>query len=349
MVSIQTLMELPLQKRSPADLIAMIGCAIKLEHATLPPYLCAMWSIQDIKHEAHKILYSIVMEEMGHMGLACNLLTAIGGTPQLTTKDFVLSYPCPLPCSIVPRVTPPNLHTWTVGLSRLTPALVSDVFMIIEYPAKGPMALQQVQGQRFRTIGEFYDAIAETLIFLVDIGAVCITGDRQITESITENNAVAPITSLKKALRAIEHIKEQGEGTPHSPDAPDFGHELAHYYKFKQIDVGRLYQQIGGGAWELSGSFIDFPVVYPMADIPSGGYQGTGVPPEINAFNQAYGQLLNALQAAWEVGGDQGYEKLQDAEDLMDNLGGLAITLMKTRIDPAHPEKGNYGPTFRIS
>jgi hypothetical protein len=347
MASIQTLMEIPLPKRSLADLFAMIGCAIKLEHATLPPYLCAMWSIQDTKHEAHKILYSIVMEEMGHMGLACNLLTTIGGTPQMTARGFVPSYPCPLPCNIVPRVTPPNLHTWTVGLSRLTPALVSDVFMIIEYPEKGPIVLQQVQGPPFHTIGEFYDAIAETLRFLVDLGTVRITGDRQITESITANNAVTPITSLEEALCAIEHIKEQGEGTPHSPDAPDFGHELAHYYKFKQIDVGRLYQQVGN-TWELSGSFIDFPAVYPMADNPCGGYQGPGVPPEINAFDQAYGQLLSALQAAWELGGDLGYQKLQDAEALMDGLGQLAITLMKTPIDPVHPEKGNYGPTFQI-
>jgi len=33
-------------------------------------------------------------------------------------------------------------------------------------------------------------------------------------------NVLKPITCLDEALTAIEHIKEQGEGTPSTPDAP---------------------------------------------------------------------------------------------------------------------------------
>lgn len=349
MSSAQHLMSIPLAKRGPAELREMIGCAIKLEHATLPPYLCAMWSIIDRKHEAHRILRSIIMEEMGHMGLMCNLLTTIGDTPQLTAKDFIPDYPCPLPCDIVPRVIPPNLRTWTVGLSRLTPAAVSDVFMIIEYPEKGPIALLAQPPRGFHTIGEFYDAIAETLRYLVEVQkTVKITGERQLTESITANNDVTPITNLQEALCALEHIKEQGEGTPHSPDATHFGHELAHYYKFKQIQVGRLFQQKADKTWELNGKFIDFPAVYPMADIPRGGYTGPGIPKEIGDFNDLYKQLLLDLQAAWEKGGKDGQAKLSEAEtQYMDKLEGVAIQLMKTPLDPSAPERGNYGPTFR--
>jgi len=348
MSSVNEFMSIAVEQRSPQHLLDMIGCAIKLEHSTLPPYLTAMWSISDRNHAAYGILATIVMEEMGHMGLACNLLTTLGGSPSITAPDFVPQYPSPLPCDIAPRVIPPNLQTWQVGLSRLTPAVISDIFMIIEYPEGGPIALLDERRRTFYTIGEFYDAIAHTLRHLVNCGKLKITGDRQITEPIGDYNAVTPITNLKEALCVIEHIKEQGEGTPHAPDAVNFGAELAHYYQFKQILVGRLYQQMPDRTWKLNGKFFDFPAVYPMADVPRGGYSGPSVPLELAQFNSDYKQMLVALQAAWDKGGAAGHHNLEEAENYMDGLGTTAVTLMNTPIDAIHPDRGNYAPTFQI-
>jgi hypothetical protein len=124
--------------------------------------------------------------------------------------------------------------------------------MIIEYPEAGPVPLHALTPSHlpeFHTIGEFYDAIAATLRYLVE-GAklVQITGQKQLSKPFINHdeqgqNVLKPITSLDEALKAIEHIKEQGEGTPNTPEAPPFGHELAHYYWFKQIQVGRMFQQ----------------------------------------------------------------------------------------------------------
>ena len=48
--------------------------AIQLEHATIPPYLCALYSIKEGHNpEATEILRSIFMEEMLHMTLAANI------------------------------------------------------------------------------------------------------------------------------------------------------------------------------------------------------------------------------------------------------------------------------------
>jgi hypothetical protein len=311
------LLGVPIEKRNRHHLIEMVRCAIKLEHATLPPYLTAMWSIKDRKHSAYKILKTVVYEEMGHLGAACNLLTTIGGTPTFNHKDFVPYYPTTLPCDIYPKVTPPNVIEWKVGLSRLTPAVISDVFMIIEYPEKGPVQTMEfapadVARRRFHTIGEFYDAIAHTLKYLVSTHEVQITGQKQLCEPFKfhdENgqNVVKPITTLNEALGAIEHIKEQGEGTPSTPDAPMFGHELAHYYKFKQIQVGRHFVQQADKSWTLSGEFFDFPSVHPMADIPPGGYPPQELPKPvanlIKKFNEDYKSVLGLLQSAWEKGG----------------------------------------------
>ena len=295
---------------------------------------------------------------MGHLGTACNLLTTIGGTPAFNDKDFVPQYPTTLPCDIYPKVIPPNVLDWKVGLSRLTPAVVSDVFMIIEYPEKGPVpttvsAAAAAARQKFYTIGEFYDAIADTLKYLVGTGQVEITGKKQLSELFghSKTNVVEPITTLDEALSAIERIKEQGEGTPSTPDAPLFGHELAHYYKFKQIQVGRNYVQVDN-CWTLSGDFFDFPSVYHMADIPSGGYNLADLPPDvavlISKFNNDYKEILASLQSAWEKGGKEGQKELLHAEiDLMDGLGSTAVDLMKNK--PIDTNKGYYGPTFQVS
>jgi hypothetical protein len=156
MSSVQQLMSVPVPDRQLAWLKESLQCAIVLEHSTLPPYLCALWSIVDPGHEAVNILMGIALEEMLHMSLACNLLAAVGGSPRVSAPDVVPKYPGPLPCDIRPLGNP-NLK---VGLSRLTPAVVTDVFMAIEFPEHGPVALAAPH-RTFHTIGEFYAAIRD--------------------------------------------------------------------------------------------------------------------------------------------------------------------------------------------
>ena len=56
--------------------------AIELEHFTLPPYLCALYSLDAIRNpEASEVVASVLVEEMLHMTLAANLLNAVGGRP----------------------------------------------------------------------------------------------------------------------------------------------------------------------------------------------------------------------------------------------------------------------------
>ena len=58
--------------------------AIELEHATIPAYLCALYSIKSGSNlEAVELISSVVIEEMLHLTLAANLLNAVGGEPRL--------------------------------------------------------------------------------------------------------------------------------------------------------------------------------------------------------------------------------------------------------------------------
>ena len=57
------------------SLQAHLQCAIELEHATLPPYLCALYSLdRDRNPVAFEVLLSVFVEEMLHITLAANVL-----------------------------------------------------------------------------------------------------------------------------------------------------------------------------------------------------------------------------------------------------------------------------------
>ena len=72
--------------------------AIELEHFTLPPYLCALYSLDAVRNpEASEVVASVLVEEMLHMTLAANLLNAIGGRPRLDTSQMLPVYPRCLP------------------------------------------------------------------------------------------------------------------------------------------------------------------------------------------------------------------------------------------------------------
>ena len=61
--------------------------ALELEMATLPPYLCALYSIPDGSNvEVAGLIRSVMMEEMLHIMLVANVLNGVRGSPVLAKK-----------------------------------------------------------------------------------------------------------------------------------------------------------------------------------------------------------------------------------------------------------------------
>src|SRR5262245_28747598 len=118
------LMTVPEEKRDPAWLAESLQAAIELEMSTIPPYLSAAWSIDQSDPDADPAdvrgtIMQIAQEEMLHMGIACNLLAAIGGQPMILQR--APRYPTRLP---------KDIHTGLkVGLAPLTRELVRKTFM----------------------------------------------------------------------------------------------------------------------------------------------------------------------------------------------------------------------------
>ncbi|MGH2718286.1 MAG: ferritin-like domain-containing protein, partial [Actinomycetota bacterium] len=261
--SIAELVAVAPERRDLAWLMESLQSAVELELSTIPPYLCALWSIKaptpDDPASAYALIRSVVLEEMLHMGLASNLLATIGGTPDLTLP----SYPGHLPGGVHPHLT--------IGLGGLTKDAVK-VFMQIELPEKDQRKLAaKAAAGTYPTIGAFYDAITQGF---ADLGPSIITGQRQLTIRIGSEQLVA-IHTTEQAQAAITEIKEQGEGTSGNPQVPVSGNELAHYFKFGEIYHGKGYVDVDGH-WDYTGPPVPFPDAWPMLPVPEGGYPDVG-------------------------------------------------------------------------
>jgi hypothetical protein len=317
-MKIVRLMEVPETQHDLAWLKAALQAAIELELATLPPYLCALWSIKAGEGEVYDLIHDVVMDEMSHMALACNMLTTIGGVPTLTTPDVVPRYPGPLPGGVRPELQ----H---VALSRLTRKILKEVFMEIEYPQHGSIAVELAE--TYPTIGAFYDAILAAF----ENHAAHITGQWQLKNASV---GLAEIRTIDDVKAAIHKIKIQGEGTSQTPEEADG--DLAHFYRFSQIYHGRKLILATDGKYKYEGDAIVFPEVFPMAEVPPGGYA------ESAQFDALYMNMLKDLEAAWHGAP----ARLGAAIGKMYQMGDLARELMKRKKDPAGEE--TFGPSFRL-
>lgn len=335
------LMEQPARRRDTDWMRDAAQQAILLELATLPPYLCGMWSIVPATGDASvlRTLREIVFDEMSHFGLACNLLTTLGGTPVLDDASVVPTYPGPLPGGVRPELT--------VSLSGLTTE-AAEMYSLIEQPDR-PLAKEAAP---HLSIGAFYTAL------LAEFRAhpERITGARQLALNFGHGagNPIVPLTTLPAVEKAIGVIMEQGEGTSASPENPHPGAagELAHYYAFREIfHRRRLRKNPDTGRFEFTGAEISMPDALPMGTVPAGGWprKGASAPDAettrlLDEFNQAYSRLLRLLQEAWRK------DDASEAEGLLFE----AIAEMSALRDPAQqlmarplPDGGkNYGPEF---
>jgi rubrerythrin len=265
--------------RSKEDLQRHLQSAVELEHATIPPYLTAMYSlIPGTNEDIAALLRSIVIEEMLHMTIAANILVAIGGSPQINKPEFLVNYPGPLPMGIAEELIVP--------IKAFSKTLVHDVFMTIEEPEFPPARiLLAAEQQQYATIGEFYGAMKQKIADLGD-GVFVIGADRQVL-SWFDSKLLFPIEDVQSASAAIDIVITQGEGRPGDPfESPGVP---AHYYRFREIYQGSDYL----------GNPIPFDPagVYPMIDNPT----PCSYDPESQAamlsttFSYAYSSLLNAL------------------------------------------------------
>lgn len=341
---------LHLQKReinTVPELVASLHGAVRLELATLPPYLTALYSIKQHANPlpAH-ILLSVAREEMLHLCIACNILNAVGGHPVITAPGFPPKYPGPLPMDIG---TEPGSggKRFIVPLKKASIELIRDVFMTIEEP-EDPLRFPDDTDPAhpdYHTIGAFYLAIEKAIERLGDsifIGNPAL----QLTEWFPAGE-LFPVTDVDSASRAINIIIEQGEGTTTAPTDPEGRN--AHYYRFSEIVEGRRLVPNANAPLGYAYSGIRIPFdpdgVWPMVDnpplvkLPARSL----VARYANEFDETYTALLHAIDAA--VNGDP--KQLDVAVGVMYALRLGAQQLMSTPI-PDRDDGVTAGPRWKF-
>ncbi|MCE3604734.1 ferritin-like protein [Massilia sp. P8910] len=309
------------------SLKAGLELAAQLEFATVPPYLVALWSVIDESHPVARSLRAIVHEEMLHMALANNMLSAIGGTPRLTGPTHP-RYPAALPGGVHPELV--------LTLSGLTDTAL-DVFLEIERPlVRVPVEGVDLKSppEVDKTISEFYAAVQGTLRELDPVFSTA----RQVAGPL----APMVIASLDDCYRAVRLILTQGEGGHGMPF--DTGtNDLAHFYRFLEIQLGqRLTWNQERKVLQL-GEPVKAPSVYPLAAPPALGW-ARAVPARIRwlsgEFNRLYSELLDLLEQSW---GEGGHGAFLGALERMFGMRETAREMIRT----PGPGGVGYAPEFR--
>lgn len=328
---------------SVEDLVRALQTAIELEHSTIPPYLCALYSIKpNCNVEVSGLIRSVVIEEMLHMALVSNIMISIGGSPNISHSRFVPKYPGSLPGGLRAGLT--------VRLRRCSIDQIRDCFMSIEEP-------EEIIQQRFRslrpalmgeeslyTIAWFYNQIKKALIDLNEVGKITFGHAEKQVSDWSGMGKLYVITSLEDALNAIDEIMDQGEGTK-ATNPYDGQGELSHYYKYAEIVAGH-HLVSNGETYTYTGTAIPFDDagVYPMADDPQPVNYPKGSTAHILAtqFAQQYQALLNGLHRTFN--GEPHF--LREAIGSMYSLDLLARKLMQT---PSGLNDGTTaGPAFQL-
>lgn len=340
-----------------AGLHRHLEAAIQLEHATIPPYLTALYSIHPgTNSAAYQVLRAVAIEEMLHLTLAANLLNAVGGEPDLTVPGFVPTFPAYLP---------DGETDFQVDRRRFSKEAIAT-FLKIERPARSEAegvrlvrrapntrALRAARAaddgeEHFYSIGEFYQAIEAGLVMLHELhGDALFRGDpqRQVTPEYyySGGGEIIAVTDLASARAAIRLISEQGEGM--GGGIFDYEGEISHYYRFEQLILGRYYQP-GDVAGAPSGGEVevDWDAVFPIKTNVSlrDFAEGSALRRAAAAFNDQYAGFLAVLTRAFQ--GEPAL--LVDAVGDMFRLKERAYQLIHQPLD----ETGtlNAAPTFEV-
>ena len=224
MFALQKLMTVPEEVRDRSWVLEALQEAVELEFSTVPPYLYAMWSIDPDRDpdKAASVLRRIAVQEMLHMGLACNLLAGLGVTPLIASRVPV--YPSKLKAGVHADLT--------VGLEPLARPLLLAAFMVIEEPEKIVAEEKDFQPTGDKLISTFYKAIQEA----ISKDGLSFDPANQIDLSsfFFDGLVPVPVTTAAEANATIDFILQQGEGSGGSPFEADPDNP-SHFYAFGEL------------------------------------------------------------------------------------------------------------------
>ncbi len=225
--------EPPLRIETREELVYLLGEASELEHGLLCEYLYAQFSLKRSTDEGvsgpelariqawEQTIVDIAKQEMLHLALATNLLTAVGAAPHFERPNFpILSrwYPPDVQLALVPFGERALRHF--MYLERPEGMTLEDAQGFSHAGRFEPLRVDDPQltpgAETWQTVGHLYRGIEAGIRHLVTRygeQAVFIGPPRaQATTDIFEWKELIAVTDMESAGTAIETIVEQGEG-----------------------------------------------------------------------------------------------------------------------------------------
>ena len=226
--------EAPILIANREALVYTLGKAAELEHLVMCQYLFAGFSLKTNEDEGltaeglakarawRHTLLEIAGQEMLHLALVQNLLTAVGAAPRLARPNFPLparSYPAGIQMVLLPFGETALRHF--AYLERPEGMAMDDAeeFAAFQEARPLPKADEDEIGphlQEFDTIGHLYRSIEDGLAGLSErLGERALfigPPAAQATPAHFRWKELVAVTDLASARRALETIVEQGEG-----------------------------------------------------------------------------------------------------------------------------------------
>jgi CDGSH-type Zn-finger protein/truncated hemoglobin YjbI len=345
-------------------LIYMLCEAAELEHGIMCQYLFAAFSLKQDPAEGltddqvtavrrwRKVVSHVATQEMLHLSLVQNLLSAIGAAPHMSRPNFphpASHYPAGVHLALVPFGEQALRHF--MFLERPEGMALDDADGLAAVGRAAPlMATGDIvpRAQDFKTVGHLYRSIEAGFAHLAEK-----YGERwlfvgppraQATQEYFGWPELIAVTDLASAQRAIEEILEQGEGPRGAWQDAHFGRFVEVLDEFEQASAADRAFRAVRPVIPVNVRPSERDMQVPLATDP-------GTARVMDLFNVAYEILLQIFERffAHTEETDAQLKTLADATvDLMFRvikpLGDLITTL------PAGPDypDATAGPSFEL-
>jgi len=333
--------EPPMVIEDREELIFILSEAAALEHMIMCEYLFAAFSLKRDVSEGvtaaqlgaitrwERIVSFVATQEMLHLALVSNLLTALGSHPYLSHPNFPQRskyYPPGVQLALLPFGEHALQHF--LYLERPEGMDLEDApeFAVLAIP-KPSLTLDDdqivPQTQDFATIGHLYRGIEQGLRHLVEKygerGVFIGPPRAQATQEYFGWPELIAVTDLASACQAIETIIEEGEGARGDWRAAHFGRFLQimqEYRDLQQQDPGFEPARPAVAAYvRQPGDTSEVPLI---SDPVTAGVS--------ELFNASYEVLLQLLMRYFIHG--------KETEDELQTLSSTAVSAMFMAIKP---------------
>ena len=237
-------------------LIYMLCEAAELEHGIMCQYLFAAFSLKQRAEEGldpdeldavlrwRRMISHVATEEMLHLALVHNLLSAIGAAPHLARPNLPAPahhYPAGVNLTLVPFGEPALRHFMFLERPEGMELKGAEGIDTAIHEATPLMAERDIvpQPQDFATVGHLYRSIEEGLAHLSEkFGESNLFVGPPRAQATSETFGwpeLVPVTDLASAQAAIDTILEQGEGARGAWQQAHFGQFVQILDEYRQM------------------------------------------------------------------------------------------------------------------